>query len=215
MKLSWLLAATVALLVSACGGTVETSGSAGSGNSAGSSGSGGAAGSAGNGGSAGASDCSALTGEVAKPVAIHVENKTAASVFIGDTCYIGGPTGVRVDDERVLDDWFEYSCDDVLACKSQGLDCLGGTDIELAAGATFDATWSGHFLDKPSSMDVPQDCIKGCQISDFLGFCFRKVAAKPGPHVLKVEYATMMGGDYMSIEIPFNLPATDVTATIQ
>jgi hypothetical protein len=188
----------LAVALFACSGGVSTNNSGGAG---------------GAGGADAGATCAAFVGDSPTSVTLRIENHTAATIFLVDSCDQSGPDGVRVDGQSVLETWEAYSCDDLLACKPQGADCFGSPDMALAPGASYEHTWDGRLLAAdPKAM--PDACRPGCTGSDgFPYVCRRALAAAPGSHTLTILYSNADKGPMSTLTVPFSLPTTLVTAT--
>jgi hypothetical protein len=151
-----------------------------------------------------------FAGEAATPITLRVANQKDVPIYLDNQCSQGGPESVRVDEQAVLDPWFSFNCDDVLANTCIALDCFGGGVIEVAPGSTYEATWSGHLLGE--RLPLPEDCRGDCMPS--LPECSRRLAAAPGTHTLTVYYSGGPSQRFEQVEVDFTVPVDVVTAMI-
>lgn len=141
---------------------------------------------------------------------IRIVNASSSIAQLANDCEASGPESISIDGQAVLDPFFFYTCDEVIAGQCLPPDCFGGAPIDIAPGETYEATWSGQLAG--AIANLPDACKLSCDFSEVLA-CTRKVPAAAGPHSFNADY-TNDAGKVETIAIGFDYPTQEIVATL-
>ena len=163
---------------------------------------------------------------VAVPLVITVENARDVPVFIDTQCEDDGIDGISIDGTS-LDHWMRpTACSrwSAVMCADGGCDCDGSGTMELAPGASVEATWDG-WLFEDEAPDLDTLCPRTCNPDDVDGCaplsCRRRFAAPAGEHAVAVRFGVGpideegLPDTYTSVSASFELPADAVLVRIE